>query len=169
MFLSARKPERPPSVPERFMSRSEKKSAKKTNAIKIRDRVLNKENRLVKCTKNLFPEENCLLPKRESLGLLPEYNLEDIDLSTFDIMQEIDTNTQIIKKTMSIQEDINMKPLPSVQDLEKICKDPIICDKLTKLLHEHNRQLIWNLFQNLEEDSHVSIVKNLVFDHRNKV
>lgn len=172
-FYSARKNTKQQSFIEKFAYRSEKKSSRKASAVKSRFQFSSdKENHASKCTRKLFAGDNSpreMKPSnRESLGLLPESCLQD-DLTclstSISALQEIDTNASTFKSVGRIDEDYFAVP-HSRQVLGKISQNKFVREKLAEILHGHNRQIIWNLFQNLDENVHALLVKNLDFDQR---
>lgn len=172
-LYSMKKASRQQSFLEKFICRSGKRSARKHSASKLRDNTrLYKENQL-KCTKKLFSDEITIEEikppvKRESLGLLPESCLEDDEFfsASTNILQEIDTNAlSILGKTTMIQEEFPSEQTSKLS-LENLCKDKFVRENVSGLLHKHNRQVIWNLFQILDDNLQMSIVNNLNFDQR---
>lgn len=125
------------------------------------------------CTKKLFQDESKDVQpiKRDSLGLLPESCYED-DISLLsprhDTFMELQSNAMSILNTPSAIPNDQFHLSLSKHSLEKVCKGREICEKLSQLLHTHNRQIIWNMFQNLDENLHIFIVKNLVIDQEKK-
>lgn len=170
VFYSTRKTSKQQSFLERYLGKSERKSTRKPSAIKLKiTSVANKENKPSRCTKKLFGDENTRIDtnvvKRESLGLLPEICFEDDNVMSGDIMQDIELNSPMVKGITVIPDDVfNFQP--PKHTMERIYRNKGICEELSKLLHSHNRQIVWNLFKNRNELLHLSIVKNLVFDQQ---
>lgn len=171
-FYSMKKITKQQSFLEKFMCKSGRKSARKYSASKSRgNNSVCKENK-VKCTKKLFSEENSIEEikpvKRESLGLLPESCFENDELfsPSIDVLQEINTNAlPFLARTAIIQEDI-FSEQPTKISLEYLCNDKCVRENVSDLLHKHNRQIIWNLSQILDDNLQVTIIKNLDFDQR---
>lgn len=168
VFYSTRKNKsKQQSFIEKYVLRSEKKSSRKSRAKLFDD----EDNQLRSCTKKLFAE-NDLEPevvnvKRESLGLLPESCFEDEDLISSGLrdLEETGFTTSSLKNVNRVNENRFAVQRPR-NILEKISQNKFAREKLADILHSHNRQHIWDLFQNLSESLHVSIVKNLAFDQR---
>lgn len=172
-FYSAKKTTKQQSFLEKYLIKSTKKSTRKPSASKFRTTQISARDKKMKCTKELFSENDLVEGKpvkRESLGLLPESCLdEDVFCSpNMGILSEIDSNASLVKKTSRVQDDFLILQ-PSKRTLENICKDKTVREKLSELLHGQNRHTVWNLLQILDDNLHVSIVKNLVFDQRKNV
>nr|CAI5866204.1 unnamed protein product [Callosobruchus analis] len=54
-----------------------------------------------------------------------------------------------------------LKPGGSIKPAVVLCEDPAVKKDLDKLLHNHNRTVIWNVFQGIENDIHNKIMKKL--------
>lgn len=172
VLYSSKKPNKQSFI-EKYLSNSKKKSARKSSAVKMKlSSFVDKENKHSKCMKKLFNDETLdseTKPvKRESLGLLPESCLEDDNFATLtiDVLQEIEINSSLVQKSAIIHENILFNSQPFKQTLEKLCKHQVVTENLSKLLHTENRQIIWNIFENLNNNLHLTIVQNLVFDQR---
>lgn len=171
-FYSAKKTTKQQSFLEKYLAKSAKKSTRKPSASKFRTTQITVGAKKMKCTKELFSENDLVAEgkpvKRESLGLLPESCLEDDVFCSpnIGILLEIDSSASLVKKTSRIQDDVFIMQPSKRTTLDTICKDTTVREKLSELLHTHNRQILWNLLQILDDNLHVSIVKNLVFDQR---
>lgn len=170
LFYSTRKTIRQRSFLEKLVCRSEKKSMRKSSASKLwSNSSVDKENKPINCIIKLFNEENSINEiqpvKRESLGLLPESCLEDDFLSTnINILQEMDENMIPQVKNSINYEDVFREP--SKFSLGNLSKEKFVRQNLSELLHQYNRQIIWSLFENLDDNLQVAIVKNIIFDEK---
>ncbi|XP_018576272.1 uncharacterized protein LOC108914847 [Anoplophora glabripennis] len=154
----------------------------------------NKENASSnrKISKNLFAsatEEHAnAANKRESLGILPDSYLNKNDLNNeleVDSVENIFMNMYSINEsnvngslpknhfdincTLQFSEHHNLKnvnQMPKEILFDKFYNDEFITNKLQTLLYNHNRQIIWNTFESLNDDLNLDVAKNIILKFR---
>lgn len=178
IFFSSRKPERNVNVLEKYVTMTERKTLRKQSIIKQgRFGSTKKEHDVRKC---LFsdsieeeePQKTRRGNNRESLGLLPDALLNN-DVSDADINFLINADDVLRDNRESMLSSNRKKKFISNSCVNlSICEEPKVSVKslysndeikctLNDLLHNYNRQMILNVFHNLNEDLHLQITKQV--------
>ncbi|CAG9820376.1 unnamed protein product [Phaedon cochleariae] len=187
------KSRRDPSVYEHYICLTEKKQPRRNDSSR-REEKFGKENvRLKNVTKCLFDspsigKQPARPKKRESLGLLSESCMNNSEPEDFLVEADpLSTTLSVVQEDIgtvsvssAVQENLlsrmHGRDVTSVStttlvekkndDLKKLCENKEVCEQLMQLLHCHNRQMIWNVFQSMDHSVHLDISKNLVLDHQ---
>nr|CAI5819263.1 unnamed protein product [Callosobruchus analis] len=117
--------------------------------------------------KRLFPvaEDDKNDDPNNSLGIIniDNYNLTgpliQISPSNLDAKSILPFNLPSMDNSLVLRS--LLKPGGSNKPAVVLCEDPAVKKDLDKLLHNHNRTVIWNVFQGIENDIHNKIMRKL--------
>nr|XP_023029605.1 uncharacterized protein LOC111517630 [Leptinotarsa decemlineata] len=178
-----------PSVLEKYLTLTEKKTSKHLISARKVFPSHNKENiALNKVTKCLFAEEE--EPKRnkpqeirsnprESLGLLPDscfgdyFMMGDLVSSenpfspSLQTLQRVDLNSPLLMNRT--RNDFKGKEQDLKKEfLDRLYGSEVVTERLSELIHKNNRSIVWNTFQSLDDNLHLDIGKYLVLESSKK-
>lgn len=139
-----------------------------------------------KINKNLFANTNEVDTKREnkreSLGILQDSCLDENELnfitktdsveryftSLYDI-NKMNLGVPSVKDHFNISSTLNehhnvenINQMPKHFSFDKLYNDEFITKNLKNLLYNHNRQIIWNTFQTLNDNLNLDITENMI-------
>ncbi|KAJ8978970.1 hypothetical protein NQ317_001442 [Molorchus minor] len=134
----------------------------------------NKENIVIprKINIQLFTDndEGDKKNKRESLGILHESYLKDNDFLT---VQESKPKTQHFDSDLSlfsqnrgnsvIFEHSHSNAIQKSLNYDKLYNNEFVINQLKTLLYNHNRQIIWNMIQTVNENFNAEVTRNITF------
>lgn len=122
--------------------------------------------------------------KRESLGILQGSYLNENELNCFAATDSVKTyfsnlNNDInfdvlspkthfgLNYTLQLNEHDNVRnfsQMPIHFPFDKLYNDEFVTKSLKNLLHNYNRQIIWNTFQTLNNNLHLDVTKNIILE-----
>ncbi|VEN63316.1 unnamed protein product [Callosobruchus maculatus] len=176
LMKSAKKLQTPRMNLESCFTLSERKcvwksSQRRHNNIENDCNVLNVPKRLfsvVEHEKNVVPDDS----KDDSLGIvdMDNYdltgplieNLHEEKITTPSMLgseQPLALNLPYMENSLELRG--LLKPGGLAKPVAVSCEDPVVKEDLDKLLHNHNRTVIWNVFQGIENDIHNMIMRKL--------
>lgn len=114
--------------------------------------LADKESRSNRIRRKLYVDDTS---PRVSLGLLPDSCFEN------DLL-EIDETVSDFKRR--IDDDILASSSFKLTLGKIVHENKVVCEKLSNILHTHNRQIIWNVCLNLNESLEILLLKNLDYN-----
>nr|CAH7736999.1 unnamed protein product [Callosobruchus chinensis] len=161
LVRSAKKMQTPRMNLESCFTLSERKCVWKSSFRQYGDKenncnVLNLPKRLFPVTEDENSDPND--SKNDSLGIVDIDNYSLTGPLMMNVVEGKDTTPSMLDAERMLP---LLKPCGPVKPVVVLYEDPAVKEDLDKLLHNHNRTVIWNVFQGIENDIHNLIMRKL--------